>query len=92
MATLASELSVTRVVPFDGEGSVKAFCDLTVGNALVIKGVKVVKGKRGLFVSMPRSQGKDDKWYDDVVPLSKDVRTEIGRVVLAAYEQASMAR
>ena len=80
-------LSVKRLVRFDGGGTLKAFCDLAVGELFLIRGLRVVKGKNGLFVSMPRQQGKEGKWYDSVATITKEVRAEVGRVVLSAYEQ-----
>lgn len=79
--------AVKRLVRFNGEGSLKAYCDLAVGELLVIKGLRVVEGKQGLFVSMPRQQGKDQKWYDSVVALTKDVKHAVDRAVMAAYQQ-----
>lgn len=81
------DVSVTRVVAFEGAGSVKAFCDLTIGEQVLIRGVRVVHGKRGLFISMPRQQGKHGAWYDSVSVLTKDLKAAVDRAVLAAYEQ-----
>ena len=89
MDTATGELAVTRLVRFDGGGSLKAYCDLAVNNQFLIKGLRVVEGKTGLFVSMPRQQGKDSKWYDSVVALDKEIRKAVGRVVLEAYEQTA---
>ena len=82
-----TELSVTRLVRFDGGGSLKAYCDLSIANAFIIKGLRVVEGRNGLFVSMPRQQGKDRKWYDNVVLLTKQVKQNVDRIVLDAYQQ-----
>ena len=81
------ELSVKRLVKFDGEGTLKAFCDLAIDELFLVKGLKVVEGKRGLFVSMPRQQGKDTKWYDSVLALTKEAKADVDRVVLRAYQQ-----
>jgi len=81
------ELSVKRLVKFDGEGSLKAYCDLAIGDQFLVKGLRVVQGKNGLFVSMPREQGKDQKWYDNVVLLTDKAKTDVNRVVLDAYQQ-----
>ena len=80
-------LEVKRVIKFDGEGPLKAFCDVAIGDLYLIKGLRVIQGKHGLFVSMPRQQGKDHKWYDSVVALTDDSKREMGRVVLEAYQQ-----
>jgi len=75
------------MVVFDGNGSLKAFCDLTIGNFFLIRGVRVIKGKRSLFVSMPRQQGKDHKWYETVLPMTKKAEAAMSEVVLEAYRQ-----
>ncbi len=85
---MAHELAVTRVVKFESEGSVKAFCDLTIGEQFLVRGLRVVHGKRGLFVSMPRQQGKNGAWYDSVSVLTKDTKAAVDRAVLDAYERS----
>jgi len=88
MAQGVMEFGVQRLIRFEGQGSLKAFCDLVVGERLLIKGLRVVEGKNGLFVSMPREQGKDAKWYDNVVALTKETKEELNRVILDAYQQS----
>lgn len=91
METVTGDLSVKRLIRFDGGGTLKAYCDLAVDNRFLIKGLRVVEGKSGLFVSMPRQQGKDSNWYDTVVALDKETKKAVGRVVLEAYEQTAGA-
>ena len=79
------KLSVTRIHKLNGDGATKAFCDMSVMDSLVINGLRVVEGKDGLFVSMPREAGKDGKYYNTVIPLSREIKDEIERVVLEAY-------
>ena len=62
-----------------------SFCDVSVLDSIVINGLRVVEGKDGLFVSMPREEGKDGKWYNTVIPLKREVKDEIERIVLEAY-------
>ena len=80
-------LSVKRLIRFQGAGSVRAYCDLNIDDRFLIKGLRVVEGKSGLFVSMPRQQGKDTKWYDSVVALTKETKQDVGKVVLDAYQR-----
>ena len=79
-------VTVTRFVRFENDGALKAFCDVTIGESLLIKGIRIVHGKHGPFVSMPRQQSKNGKWYDSVVPLTKDIKGHIHRVVLEAFK------
>jgi stage V sporulation protein G len=80
------KLEVSRIHKLDGGGATKAFCDLSVFDSFVIKGLRVVEGEKGLFVSMPSEAGKDGKWYKTVLPLNKEVMNEIEKLVLEAYE------
>ena len=87
MESSVTDLTVKRLVKFDGEGALKAYCDLGVGSHFLIKGLRVVEGKNGTFVSMPRQQTKGGKWFDSVEVLSKGTKEEIDRIVLEAYQQ-----
>ena len=78
-------LEVKRIIRLDGDGAIKAFCDVAIAGSYLIKGVKVVEGKNGVFVSLPREQGKNGQWYDTVVPLTKEAREQLSQAVLEAY-------
>ena len=80
------EIEVSRIFKFDGDGPVKAMCDLIVGGKLVVKGFRIVNGKNGMFVSPPREQGKDGKWYERVSFLSDDDKHSMSETVLKVYE------
>ena len=86
MAVQELELAVKRVTKRDGNGALKAFCDVAIGRAFLIKGVKVVEGKNGLFVSMPREQGKNGQWYETFIALTSEAREQLSGAVLAAFE------
>ena len=79
------KMEVSRLHKLDGTGSIKAFCDLSVLDSIVIKGLRIIEGEKGLFVSMPREEGKDGKWYNTVIPLKREIKDEIERLVLEAY-------
>ena len=87
MQTGTLALEVKRIVPFEGSGTLKAFCDVAFGELVVIRGVRVVQGKHGLFVSMPRQKGKADKWFDTVSVLTDETKRQLDEVVLEAYQR-----
>ena len=83
-------IQVHRIHKLANGKSLKAFADINVNDAILIKGVRVMDGKRGIFVTMPREQStKDKKWYDTVRCLSQEVKEEISGKVLQAYEASS---
>ena len=65
--------------------TLKANATITFDDCFVVKGLKVVKGKKGLFVTMP-SYEYNGEWKDLCFPLSKEFRTEISNAVLDAYD------
>lgn len=80
------DLQVVRLYRLDGESKIKAFADVSIGS-FIVKGVKVLEGKNGLFISMPQEKSKDGKWYDTVFPSTKEARKSLNELVLEAYQQ-----
>ncbi|RKY33264.1 MAG: septation protein spoVG [Candidatus Omnitrophota bacterium] len=79
-------IEVSRIHRVQGDSKLKAFADVSLGG-IVVKGLRIVNGSNGLFVSMPRHQGKDGKWYSTVYPTTKELQQELSEVVLAAYQE-----
>lgn len=79
-------LQVSRIYKVDGDSKLKAFVDVSLGG-IVVKGLRIVEGNNGLFVSMPRHQGKDGKWYNTVYPATKDIQKQLSDLVLSAYQE-----
>ena len=79
-------IQVSRIYKIDGESKLKAFVDISL-NGIIIKGLRVVGGTNGLFVGMPRHQGKDGRWYNTIYPATKEIQKQISDLVLAAYEE-----
>ena len=46
--------NVEKMYRLPDAGGLKAFADVSVNDVLVIRGVRLVEGKKGLFVSMPQ--------------------------------------
>jgi stage V sporulation protein G len=64
MATETIEIKVLKIHRINGSNRIKAFVDISINDVLLIKSLRVVEGKNGLFVSMPVEQGKNEKWYE----------------------------
>jgi stage V sporulation protein G len=75
-----------RLHRFDGDSKTKACADIAIGD-FVIKGLRVVQGKKGLFVAMPQEKAKDGKWYNAFFPATEEARQDLTDTVLAAYEE-----
>ena len=87
MKTRAMKVTAEIKKLFD-EGNVKAALSLTIEGVFVVRGVRLVDGKNGLFVSMPSRKNAADEFYDICFPINNDTRLQILSVVTDAYEQA----
>jgi stage V sporulation protein G len=81
---------VEKMYRLPDAGSLKAFADIAMNDAIVIRGVRVMEGKKGLFVSMPTEQGKDNKWYDQVVCKTASVFEAFSSAVVNHYRKESV--
>lgn len=75
----------------DSNSKTVALATVTIADCLVLTGLKIVKGKKGMFVSMPqRKLSKPDKngneYADIFFPVTHDFREEIDDAVLDAYD------
>lgn len=79
-------LRVVRLHRLDSESKTKAFVDVSVGD-FIVKGLRILQGKKGLFLGMPQEKAKDGNWYNAFYPVTKEARQSLTEVVLAAYEE-----
>lgn len=54
----------------------------------VIKNVRVIEGKNGLFMSLPARRNVKNEFKEICYPLSADLRKRMSDAALAAYEEA----
>lgn len=79
-------VQVSRIYKVEGDSKLKAFVDIILAG-IVIKGLRIVNGSKGLFLAMPRQQGKDGKWYNTVYPVDKKIHQELTEIVMQSYRE-----
>lgn len=98
------EAKITKRVNEEGNAT-KAYAELIIDNCAIIRGVRLMAGKNGAFVSFPQEQAYDAETkapkvdengnpvYQDIVfPLSKESRDATVKLLLEAYSsEKSMA-
>lgn len=76
----------------DSNSKTVALATVTIADCLVLTGLRIVKGKKCMFVSMPqRKLSKPDKngneYADIFFPVTYDFRVELNNAVLDAYDK-----
>jgi stage V sporulation protein G len=79
------EITEVRIILRD-EDKLKGFANVTFDNAFVIRGMKIISGNKGYFVSMPSRKRPDGTHQDVAHPVNNETRRMIEEKVLAAYE------
>jgi len=79
-------VEVTEVrISLRGEDKLKAFANVTLDGEFVIRGVKVIQGPNGYFVSMPSRRRSDGTYQDICHPVNAGMRRKLETAVLDAY-------
>ncbi|EQB63060.1 MAG: hypothetical protein RBG1_1C00001G0639 [candidate division Zixibacteria bacterium RBG-1] len=81
-------MQVTEVrITLRDEPKLKAFANITFDDSFVIRGLKIINGQKGFFVSMPSRKRIDGSFQDIVHPVSVDLRKHIEDKVLEAFDR-----
>lgn len=75
--------------PYTGSSKTKGFIDLELDDTLVIKGLTLVEGKDGLFLSFPSTKGKDGNYYNSVYSLDKEWLKLLQDVCIKKYNECN---
>lgn len=87
---LKSNVKIT-CKPYNGISKTKAFIDLSLDDTLVIKGVTLVEGNNGLFLSFPSKKGKDGKYYNSVYSLDKEWTKLLQDACIKKYKECNQS-
>ncbi len=69
------------------EDKLKAFVNITFDDVFVIRGLKVIQGKSGLFVCMPSRKMVDGTYKDIAHPINNDFRQVMENMILSEYDR-----
>ena len=67
------------------EDKLKAFVNITIDDVFVVRGLKVIQGKSGLFVCMPSRKMVDGTYKDIAHPISNEFRQSMEQLILDEY-------
>ena len=84
-APLQYEVKIHSLYP---EGSCRASASVNLNGSFAIRGLKVMEGANGLFVSMPSYRAGNGEYKDICFPCTKEARIQLNEAVLNAYHQS----
>lgn len=78
------DVRIQSIKPGD---SIKGTASVNINGAFAVRGIKIIEGSNGLFVSMP-SYKAGNEYKDICFPITQECRKQLNDAVLGAYEQA----
>jgi stage V sporulation protein G len=80
-------MEITEItVSIRDEDKLKAFVNVTFDDCFVVRGMKVIKGATGYFVSMPSRKMNDGTYRDIAHPITNEFREKVENAILEAYK------
>lgn len=76
-----------RIQSIKPNESIKGTVSVNINGAFAIRGIKIIEGSNGLFVSMP-SYKVGNEYKDICFPITPECRKQLNDAVIGAYEQA----
>lgn len=83
---LKSSIKIT-CRPYNGNSKTKAFIELCLDETLIIKGMTLVEGSKGLFLSFPSTKGKDGKYYSSIYSMDKEFTGQLEEACIKKYNE-----
>ncbi len=80
------ELTEIRITLRD-DNKLKGFASITLENAFVIRGLKIIEGASGLFIAMPSRKRRDGTFQDIAHPINMETREWMESQVISAYRR-----
>ena len=81
-------MKITEVrVSLRDDEKLKAFVSMTIDNCFVIRGLKIIKGNKGMFVAMPSRKRPDGSFQDIAHPINNETRRWMEDEILVRYQQ-----
>ncbi|MFW5981132.1 MAG: septation regulator SpoVG [bacterium] len=81
------DITEVRIFLTSQTGPTKAFASITFEDSFVVKDLRVVEGKNGLFISMPSRKDKSGEFRDICHPINTDTRNQISEIVLEKFNE-----
>ena len=83
-------MEITEVrITLRNEEKLKAFANITFDGAFVVRGLKIIKGAGGFFISMPSRKRPDGSHQDIAHPINSEMRKDIEDKVLEEDHRAT---
>ncbi len=79
------KITDVQVRKVDLDNRTKAYVTITIDDCFVVRDIRVVDGKSGLFIAMPSRKRPNGHFRDIAHPINTETRRMIEEAILAEY-------
>ena len=87
-----TDVRISPIKQIEGLTHTKALAEIVFNDQLLIRGIRVVEGANGLYISYPLpfhpTTGEDGQPRSTVFPITKELRDHVEAVVLEKYQDS----
>lgn len=87
MQTQTHQLFASIRVTVVKKDNLLGFATVKVCDAIFLTGLRILDGKKGIYVSMPAKKEPNGEYKDIFFPASKDVRDQMQAAILDVYHE-----
>jgi len=81
-------MNITDVKVFIRESNqLKAFVNIVIDDAFIVRNIKVIEGENGLFVAMPSRRVSSGEYRDIAHPINTETRNQIEQIIIKKYKE-----
>ena len=80
------QITDIRIRKVEKEGKMKAVVSITIDDEFVVHDIKVIEGKKELFIAMPSRKANDGEYRDIAHPINSATREKIQNMILEKYK------
>ena len=81
-------MNITDVKVFLRESNqLKAFVNIVIDDAFIVRNIKVIEGDNGLFVAMPSRRVSSGEYRDIAHPINTETRNMIENIIIEKYKE-----
>ncbi len=81
-------MNITEIrITLRDDNKLKGFASITLDDAFVVRGLKIIEGASGPFIAMPSRKRRDGTFQDIAHPINMETREWMEGQIIAAYKQ-----
>lgn len=80
-------LTGIKVRKIENAGTIKGRADIVLDESICIHDIRIVDGRKGLFISFPYTRDKNGKILDLVHPINSETREKIQKAIIEEYKE-----